>query len=122
MATYRFNVHFVIDPSPAVSITPAHAVEVAPEEINLLTFTLTGPPDAKFPSTPIQWLGATLPHQPMDLPPWFVMHRHGDKNFALWDFNSVPETPLQHFFQVCVYYLGQTYTHDPSIINEPPVG
>lgn len=119
MATHRFTVTFAAEP-PKVTISPEHPVDVAPEAISLLTFTLTGHPDAKFPSTPIQWLDAT--HQPMDLPPWFVMHRHGDNHFSLWDFNSVPETALQHFFQVYVFFGGQTYSHDPSIINEPPVG
>jgi hypothetical protein len=119
MATYRFTVTFAVEPSPVVSITPTY-VQVEAEEINLITFNLCGPAGAEFPSTPIQWLQGD-PVEPIDLPPWFVMHRHDAQHFALWDFNSAPEAK-DHRFQVYVFFNGQTYTHDPSIINEPPVG
>lgn len=118
MGTYKVTVTFAADPSPVVSILPTH-IPVAAEEINLITFTLNGPEGAEFPSTPIQWLQGD-PLVPVDVPPWFVMHRHDAQHFALWDFNSAPER-TDHRFQVYVFFNGQTYTHDPSIINEPPV-
>jgi hypothetical protein len=119
MNTYRFNVSFdaAADPSKAVTITP-RKVQVAPEEVSLITFTLDCS-GAKFPSTPIQWLHD---QEPVDLPAWFVMHRHSPRYFALWDFNSTPES-IDHNFQVSVFYNGQIYSsHDPVIVNEPPIG
>lgn len=117
MNTFRFNVSF--DPeSKAVTIAP-NRVQVSAEEVNLIIFTLTGSTGAKFPSTPIQWV---KDHEPVDLPLWLVMHRHGDTHFALWDFNSTPET-IDHFFQVCVFFEDRIYSsHDPVIVNEPPIG
>lgn len=119
MATYRFNVSFDLTQPNPVSITPSN-VQVPPDEISLITFTLSDSTDAKFTSTPVQWQDAT--GQPTDLPPWFVMHRHGDKHFALWDFNSTPDG-TDHSFTVSVFHDGQTFsTPDPVIVNEPPSG
>jgi hypothetical protein len=122
MATYNFFVTFdatAVDPLKKVSVSPIHGFIVEAETINLITFTLQGPPDAMFPSTPIQWQDGH--GVPVDLPPWFVMHRYGNLNFSLWDFNSAP-TNTTHNFQVSVVYQGDVFTsHDPAIVNEPPI-
>jgi hypothetical protein len=124
MATYGFKVKFDVTADPPLTITPKN-VQVAPDELSLITFTLDGEStqDARFPSTPVQWMNAPPPHGlPVDLPPWFVMHRHSDVFFALWDFNSTPESS-DHNFHVSVFYQGQFYTsHDPVLVNEPPSG
>jgi len=122
MATYRFNVSFdaAAEPSLAVTINPPGNVSVPPDEISLLTFALSGPQGAAFPSTPIQWQDDT--GQQIDAPPWLVLHRHADNYFTLWDFNSTP-SPTDHRFKVAVSHQGQTFlSQDPVIVNEAPSG
>ncbi len=119
MATYRFTVDF--DPATSlVSVSPGGSVSIAPDEISLLTFTLSGPTGVTFPSDPIQWQDGE--GQPIDQPLWLVMHRHGDQHLALWDFNSTPVS-IDHRFTVSVIHSNQTFSSDdPVIVNEPPSG
>ncbi len=124
-AFFRFTVS--LDPtSSKVSITGTDPLPVYIHQgISLISFTLDSAAvaaGAKFPSTPIQWQDGA--GQPADLPPWFIMHRHNDENFVLWDFNSNPgPDAFHHNFEVAVSHDGQTFfTPDPVIVNDPPSG
>jgi hypothetical protein len=120
MNTYGFTVSFDAASDPktvSVEGTPEFPISVH-QGISLITFALDPASGAEFPSTPIQWMNNG---EPTTLPSWFVMHWHDAHHFALWDFNSAP-VATQHQFVVSVYYQGQFYSsHDPTIINEPPI-
>ena len=87
--------------------------------LSLITFSLDNLSGAEFATDPIQWL---QDGEPAALPPWFVLHRHDAWHFALWAFNSAPQT-TRHDFELSVFYTGQFYsTSDPSIVYDPPSG
>ena len=118
MDIFRFDVFFDQE-NQKVTIpglnqsNPLHA----PEGLSLITFTLDNLSGAEFATNPIQWLQNG---EPAALPPWILVHRHDAWHLALWDFNSAPKT---HNFELSVFHGDQFFsTHDPSIINEPPVG
>jgi hypothetical protein len=121
MDIFRFNVFFH-STSTAVTVSgiegssfPVHA----PQGLSLITFALDNLSGAQFATNPIQWL---QDGEPTPLPPWFVVHRHDAWHFALWGFNSAP-TESHHHFALSVFHNDQFFsTHDPTIINDPPVG
>ena len=116
----KFNVFFdaVSHQVSVEGVGKEHFPLQSPAGISLITFTLDNLSGAKLASNPIQWV---QDGGPVELPPWFVVHRFNDYYFTLWNFNSVPEQ-VSYEFEIFVIFQGSFFsTKDPTIINDPPV-
>ena len=138
----RFDVHVTFNPAgitdPAIPILsfsgsgiklPEKEIVVKPG-IGMIVFDLAdadGSHNARFQTSPIQWLAPPPPGMPANIPvttpDMFMIQRIGDWNLTVLDFNSAPPPDsITHFFNLVVVYEGKTYGSDPKIINEPPSG
>jgi hypothetical protein len=83
--------------------------------IGLYVMTLPGGDgtQASFANEPVTWLNGTSANA-------FIVQSWDSGHVTIIDFNTVREAS-PHAFNVNVTYNGQTYSQDPTIINQPPI-
>jgi hypothetical protein len=119
---------------------PDKMIEV-PHGIGMIMFELSTKPPVDNPPTfptgvfqtyPIQWMEAERAPNvgansgvPASPPEMFIVQKIGDTLLTLVDFNSnQSDDPFDknHWFNLVILYMGQTYGSDPVIVNMPPDG